>query len=711
MSSIFDIIQTFYVDKDRANGASSVMLTSVEVFFKAKPSLIRNISGSIAPGVSIWICPVINGQPAATTILKDSTSYLGYDLIATSDNASAGTVFSFRNPISLQTTQTYGIVIKYDDPAFDIWINKQGDRLVGINGATNVASPGSLSRFTGNFYKGTNSGDLTEFSDRDLKFKINVAKFSTTNTSIVLVNKDYEFFTIGSTLGNFRGGEMVYQETANASGNITMLTTSADITGIGTTFEDYLTGQKVLLDNGTYRDIFTITNIANNTTMTLDKMPNFESTTAKLAGVAVGQVHYINYSNKELILVNSNARTRPVGYTLPETDYKFNVGTRVRGLLTNASANVTSIDKKTVDKFIPKFKIGSPSTAKYSITYKLSNSSNNIFPAYSNLDLYKENVLKENSYILSRSTEIDGTNLYGDRKKSAVANVYFQIVAENENIFSVPFIDGDELDFFIYNSDVNNDYLEDRYGIEDYDTEIDRNGIAKSKYVTKKINFAANRLAEDLIVYLTAYKPYTTDIRVYAKLYNTFDNETYDDKAWTPLELKNGIDKYSRTHDGSDFIEYTYGLPKYPDVLTEDLNITLTIADYPDLDTPSNIIQTNINPTSVGLAQYDLIRLYDKLIPENHEVYLITALGATSITVNRPVNNRNIGQNPNIDKLKYKTTAFNNAGNDNIVRYYTSDSYQEIDNFNSMQLKVVMLANNSYIVPKIEQLQAIGVSA
>jgi hypothetical protein len=54
--------------------------------------------------------------------------------------------------------------------------------------------------------------------------------------------------------------------------------------------------------------------------------------------------------------------------------------------------------------------------------------------------------------------------------------------------------------------------------------------------------------------------------------------------------------------------------------------------------------------------------------------------------------------------------AFNNKANDNIVRYY-NNARAEFDTFDTMQIKIVFLADKTYLVPKIDQIQVIGVSA
>jgi hypothetical protein len=78
--------------------------------------------------------------------------------------------------------------------------------------------------------------------------------------------------------------------------------------------------------------------------------------------------------------------------------------------------------------------------------------------------------------------------------------------------------------------------------------------------------------------------------------------------------------------------------------------------------------------------------------------------------VNNAVTENIVGNGFSIDKLDLKYTAFNNILNDNVARYYNS-SMVEYDSFDSMQVKVVLLAANSNLVPRLEDLRAIGVSA
>jgi hypothetical protein len=690
--STFDYIQTFYVNPDTVANAAEIMLTSVDLFFKAKPAENANVSGSSKPGINAWICEVENGDPNPNLSLVNSVKAIDYDSVNISNDAQTPTVVGFTNPVFIKTGRYYGIVVKYNDPSYDIWTNVQGDRLIGSGGVTNTASPGSQSRFDGFLYKATNSNTYDKFSNKDLKFKVKVAQFVSNNVTVPLVNKDYEFFTIDpSVSGALLGGEWCFQDVANGTGTITVSSSSNTIIGVATNLASYGIENKIVISNGSVRDVLTITNVISNTVVAVDKFPKFTASGIGFKVPPVGVVYYTDYTKKRVYLVDSNANS----------SVKFVTGTRIIGERSGASANVISLDRFQVDNFKPTFQIGNPSTSDYAMMYNIANSSNAMPATTNNLELLKFNNAVRESYILSRSLEVDNINLYGTERKSAVVNVTFNVSVSDANRFSVPYLKTNELDFFFYQNDINNTITATRGGIVDYDTEVDRNGLAKSKYISKKISFGEGKYAEDVVVYLAGYRPSGTQIKVYAKLHNAADKDAFDDKAWTPLELKNNTDRFS-TEDPNDLWEYTYGLPQYPEIYAGLSGNFLTSSG-------SNSISTTSDQSSV-LSTGDLIRVYDILTPENHEVFPVSSANTTAITLFKGVSNTNIIGDVGVDKLKYKNIAWNNIGNDNVARYVTS-SYTEFDTYNTMQIKIVLLSESTHIIPKVEQIQVIGVSA
>lgn len=711
MTALYNFIQTFYADYEAVNKSPELMVTSINLYFKSKPNSDSNTSGSNKPQVTMWLCEIDNNVPNPDKKLKDSTTWVDWDEVSCSTNATTSTTFSFRNPVLIKSNTQYGIVLKFQDSGFILWENVRGDALVRETGTTDIASTGSQSTTDGVLYKSVSPGsDALRYADRDLKYEIKAAKFTGANTSVYIVNKDYEFFTINSVVSAFIPGETVYKQTANASGNLTFSSSNTLLSGIGTTFEDLYEGQVIIVDNGTANADVTVKSITSNTEMYIDRPLNFSGPGNYKAPVA-GQVFKYSAPSKELVLVNSNASN---------STFLFAAGDTLVGERSGATANLVSLDRYSVDAFVPKFTLNGPVTGAFELSYKIATEANTLQSSYTGFTLNDINRTGQVSYVLSRSQEVVGSSLYGTDKKSIVAKVDLQVTGTG-NAFTAPFIDCDDLDLIVKKHQVSNTYLEARtyvssanssysYSITDYDTEIDRNGLAESKYISKRVSYAAGVYAEDLKVFLAAYRPVGTEVRVYAKLHNSADVDPFDVKAWTPLELEQNTSKYSSENDLTDIVEYTYGLPQYPEVMSSHGESNLAEYGNTIILTPSSLVSV--------IQENDLIRIYKPDFPDtNHEVYSVISSNTTTITVNRAIRNTDIvnglGQpsvGVGIEKLKYKNIAFNNLANDNVARYYTS-SKTEFDNFNTMQIKIVMLSDSSNKNPRIEQIQAVGVSA
>lgn len=232
--SFFTKAQSFFLDPEIFQNASTVFVTSIDLYFKYKPVLGQGSSGKYAPGVSMSICPMKEGKPVV-----DLASVLGiarneYGTIATTTDASYSTNFKFKYPIPLQTGSEYAFLIGFDDPEFQLWTNRSGEEDIS-SGQTAKNSSGKTD---GNLFDITNGNVITPLIDTDLKFSIKFAKFTSTSKSFRVVNEAYEFIKIssGSLNGSFIGGEYVYQQQANATGTVTVSSGSANVTGSGTDF-------------------------------------------------------------------------------------------------------------------------------------------------------------------------------------------------------------------------------------------------------------------------------------------------------------------------------------------------------------------------------------------------------------------------------------------------------------------------------------------
>lgn len=683
----FKAIQTFFADPQAVNNATDIMLTSLDIFVKEKPSTTTNVTGSSAPGIVVSICEVTGDEPDLARIVPGSTVRVAHERVYSYSDSSVPTIFAFATPVVLQTNRFYGIVISPEDSTYEFWVNKTGDRLVG----TNTPSSGSGNTKDGKYYLRTNAGTFAALNDTDLKYRVNVAKFSANTINIALVNKDYEFLTVSTRSGAFMGGELVYQREANATGNVAVAVSNTTIIGSGTDFTTIVEGGYIAAWNGTSNaQVLQVQAVTNATHMTVATVPNFTNTVTKFMICPVGKMYHRDEIKNKFTLVDSSSNS-----TL-----KFDPAATIIGDVSHANAVISTVDDYVVDQFVPKFLLESTETTTIDLNYVISTAN-----AISNTNFQKavldktNRVTKYPGAIMSRSNEVAQSGLYGTRQKSGVVTFTMTVGQSNTSLFNVPRVRSNEVDFFVQQNKINNIYLNGST-----DTEIFKGGLATSKYISAKSSFSNNRFAEDLRVYMTAHRPVGTSLLVYTKLHNSNDQETFDDKYWTPLSYIQNANTYSSNENPNDLIEYELALPSYPETeFTVSGSFTSTLS--------SDVITAGGFDPSANIAVNNLVKLYNPLIPQNYTIAFVTAANSTTLTLSSAIANNNVvGAGYYLDKLRYTSTAFLNNENGNVARYFTL-AFSAVDKFDSMQFKVVMLSNSTSIVPTVEEIQAIGINA
>lgn len=695
--SRFDNLQTFYIDAAATGYSNEVYLTSIELFFKRKD----NTGAAQSPGVVVAICELTNDTPDLSKIVAGSIVRVPYDRIYTSSiDASLSTIFAFDKPLMLKTNSFYGIVINYENPGFELWYNKIGDPIVG----TNTPSTGINSARDGKFYNGGTADSPRQPSTNiDLKYKVNVAKFTANTITAEIVNKDLEFFTIDNIVGDFSIGELVYNNIANNTGTVAITLGNSTITGTGTTFENLQIGQSLFVLNSASEANavpFTVETIISNTSIIVKQTPLFTNTAASFKLPPQGSVVYFNKNDKKLYLTDSTANT----------SLKFANNDTLYGTYSKASATITSVDNFRVDRFIPSVGISAPATTVSNNNYTFSYSNGSTYIVDTNLAKKFEvgtinNVSKYEGYVVSRSIEVDSGYLFNTAaRKSAITKMTFNINQNVQQLFSTPYISADDIDFYVHQTEiVSNTYTTNIDGVT-YDTEVEKNGIATSKHISTKVTFANNRFAEDVRVFANIYRPTGTDIKVYCKIHNSADPETFDDKQWTPLEVIENGDKYSSSENANDYIEVSYGLPKYSETAN-------TVPGTFTVQSGNTVLLCTNNVVNTYITTGDVVKVYNQLFPDNYFIASVTQSNTTTITVgNAQTNNSVLGTGFKVDKLKYKNIAFTNPQNDNVCTYFNSRLGQ-FDRFTSMQIKIVFLSDTYRTYPKVNDISVIGVSA
>jgi len=372
------------------------------------------------------------------------------------------------------------------------------------------------------------------------------------------------------------------------------------------------------------------------------------------------------------------------------------VGLTLRGHLSEASANIVSVDNKSISEIWPQFQEIGSVDGTITVQHAYSNGDTLGVSAglYRPTTLRAFNALTDYPAVLASTSNEKAAN----SGVSSRFNVVLSVDQDNEFLFETPVIEPQRATVMTYENDINDDATD----------EHTNNGNAISKYIGKRIRFDQTTPSEDLMVYIRASRPSGTTIKVYAKLHNSIDDEPFDDKLWTELE-QTTPDVFTNPHDRNSLTEMAFTLPQYPEV---DSTLAGVVATSNNSATVSGV-GTSFSNTLIGKT----VRIWSPLNFVNHQVASVTAVAnATSLTLGAPVVNNSIqesvvGSGLKMDVLKYTGTAFNNILNDNVARYYTLTNQAEIDGFDTFAIKVVMLSGNKYIVPTVEDIRMVGVSA
>lgn len=713
----FDLIQTFYADSKAVQNASQIAITSIDLYFKNRPDPVKNTSGIREPGVTVWLCEFVDNNPVPARIITGTRVRLAYNQVLVLADASSATKCLFAKPVVVQTNKRYGVCIKFDDNGYQLWTNKVGDRIVGTNtpspGTTAVTDhilyigPGESSILKGSTVTATSTQTtgLNNRSSEDLKYCINVAKYITNTVTANVVNKSYEFLNVTKEASSvvWRGGEAVYKDTANATGTLAIQSGNGSVIGTSTLFDTYdIDGKTVVIYNHTTSkfEVFNV-GVTNNTTITISPAPSFSNSATNFKVTPTAFVYGPRTINRFSVFVDSTATN---------SSFRFTAGDTIVGSVSGARYTLDTVGVTNIHRFIPRFRIRSTSKHTVGIQTKFAYYSGAAWAMSGFKKLTNRapvDCTSEQFKLLSRSAEVVTSTLHSPstKKKSLVSQI--TLTKDSTNPFEAPDVDDTEIDIEVVSRKVsaNADNYQTIGGVV-YDMEVGPNGNTLTKYISKKIAFANNRFAEDVKVFLTAYRPENTNIRVYCRVHNSADPNSFESKSWTPLECTMNADQYSATNSKDSLVEFQYGLPPYS-ATANNLPGTFTTTSG------NNVVITEIATTdpSSYLVANDVVKIYSPLFPTNYQVAVVTAANSTSFTIGELVSNNNvIGKGFQVDKLKYPNIAFNNPLNDNICRYYNNDR-AEFDKFDTMQLKIVLTAENNNLAPEVTQYQFIGVSA
>lgn len=721
---MYNFAQTFYIHSDSVKGADYVTLPRIDILPTTYPRPSTRASAGLPdPGVTLSICEVNEqGIPDPDLELRGARITMTREGMRSARIAN-WVPFYFEVPAIVKTNKTYALLIHCEGDS-DFRFGTHRRTLTTSERRQGLPNPG--------FYA---DGELFQLADgtpkkivgQDLNMRLFVAKHTRTSATINVVNDATEFLTVNAhSTEFFFGDEIVYDANTSirslSNGTIRFGIFSTAVAGNGTSFtSDFAPGSVIIMTNAANTEDFatntdidvafaTVVSVIDDENLTIANEPTFSANQGFYFVTPTARVYTDTPSSNQLVLYSSSAAN---------SSFRFQPGSYLRGIDSHAEAVVSSVDDFEVSRITPEINAFIPSGTRLTFDITIANTSYGFDNARSVTTSYDANtdITTYRAAIASRSNEVANStvraslfqNVEGADPQFKYKSAAAFIRIETDNEYSSPVLIEENVDFFIYTNDIT----------ADVDIVDEVRGVSpdSARYISKTVTLAQGLDAEDLRVYLTAYRPPGSDIKVYAKLHNSYDPDLFEDKVWSELEVKRVASDTAISPPGADggveqgYVEFEYGLPTRPS--GQDLHVFVGFAGIGQ--NAETITITNYS-SAADLQPGDVVTITN---PDNRNRPMISSVVSrtisgtdATITLDAPVTDSIlVGGGMIVEKVgEYlDETAFTNTKNKNVVRYYKDGT--KYDNFKSYAIKIVLTSIDPSLAPRVSDYRALAMSA
>lgn len=556
------IAQTFTVNL--GNTTEGVFITKMDLFFGRKSSTYP---------ISLQIREVENGFPTPTILPFASKTLQASEVNVSLSSADVATTFTFSSPVFLSNKKEYCFVVK---PAGD---NNEYALWTGELGGTDVDTSELIHKQPSGGVMLTSANDRTwsAIQSEDIKFKMYRANFTTSTGSVYIENDPLDFFSVDNFFSTFRNGEKIVSESVLTFSN-------NDSISVGTVLKSYAASvgtANAHFANGVVREI--VTSGSGSVTVKVDNYGTFPTsgtsanalnvftgantwignTTAFSANTNNGFVKFVNPSKGQLQVENSSG-----GFA----------NGWIRGQVSGATARVTSVNDVQLNTLVPKIPVISYANTSVSFGARVTNSGGTIASIFVPIDVGVENDFIDSEKKVYSKTNEDSLSAVTTDGTSSKKSLVIKGTLSTTDTFVSPMIDLSRANAIALGNIINNDATDEHKTV----------GDASVRYFSRPIELADGNDAEDLKVFVTAYKPSGTQMRVYARIHNPEDGESFNDKDFTPLTQITSANVFSDSVDTSDYREFEFGFSAN----TDGQGFLTTANSHARLNTSNNEVVT-----------------------------------------------------------------------------------------------------------------------
>ena len=583
------IAQTMFISSilSAKTRSSGMYLTKVDLFFSTKdanlPIIIQiqevePLTGHITPRV----------VPFGRVVIPPSDVNISAD-------GSAPTPVYFPSPVYLSNETEYAVVLipAAGNPSYNAFTAVLGEKDI-VDKSVVAEQPASGFMFTS-----ANQRTWVPVENEDLKFTAYYAEFNKSSIGNLIVKNPFrDHLTIANTTGALdRAGETVHGQTrivgtySIAAGNTTAINTHiANNSAYAQGITSGATGRLVKLGTGALviRSVSTTAQfrggeririrVANNVSRNATTGEIKGTVTATSATYPVGRVTYydnINYANTRLIIANTSFINSGPAFV---NNRIFTTNTFIRGQISGYDARIVTIVNLTIDNINLITNMIVPSNNDVRAFAKMATSTSARDTSFFRVNINGDTELNAPRYILSRSIESNTSASSATMAANRSLEIRYEL--DGRNSVASPAIDLDRITLYHTHNQIS---TEAEVGTsEEY---VKNGGNSEARYITRIVTLADGQDAEDLRVYLTAYKPAGSNIFVYYKVLAAEDNDNMEDVRWIPMQLNEdqgftAATRYSSSENKDDFIELTYDVPNYTNAARSGANNSTGIIEY-----------------------------------------------------------------------------------------------------------------------------------
>jgi hypothetical protein len=498
-----------------------VFITSVDVFCSDKH-----------PTLGIWFeiretdaAGMITLNQVPLTYVRKSSS----EITLSTDGITNATNVQFQAPIFLQNNKTYAFCMHPEgsNPNYYFWAARIGETDV------NTGRPVNSRQFKGTMFTTNNNIIWDIVPDVDLTFRLYRASFSTGVTgTATLGNKPREKFWVANLSSSLTN----YGETYRSGDRLTLSSVSGPTINVG----DLIIGN---------------TSAQNSAIVSIDTtywMANTGYSSGE--GVYVRAANGVNRGISAIIssidpisigtLTKSQETAGNVVITIDNSTGRFKANDKIFSVSHSKNAVINRIDKfrYSVVDIEPAYLKFSRTTIGFSLkTWSNTGTEGAFVPMNPNENYY----FSDERAMYSRSTEV--------ASYSSANTMQMQVSMSTTSNYQSPVLDLARTHTIYVDNIVNTNTTNEV---------ASTGGALYNKYISKTVTLAEGQDAEDMRVVLTAYRPPTSDIKVYAKILHAEDSDSFASRPWIEMErTESSSTTYSSLSDRNDFIEYQFGFP------------------------------------------------------------------------------------------------------------------------------------------------------